>query len=123
VFFDDLVSDPKEVVNGLFDWLELDPEQGARTGLETANKTEQYRNRTVQRTAVAVNRRGERFFRRYPRLKRGMRSLYYGLNRPASGQAMSPASRQRLDRFFQPYNSRLATQLARLGLDLPEGWA
>lgn len=123
VFFDDLVSDPTEVVNGLFDWLELDPEQGATTGLETANKTEQYRNRTVQRTAVAVNRRGERFFRRYPRLKRGMRSLYYGLNRPASGQAMSPASRQRLDRFFQPYNSRLATQLARLGLDLPEGWA
>src|SRR4051794_19532163 len=84
VFFDDLVRDPQGVVNGLFDWLELDPEQAATVGLEATNKTEQYRNGTFQRTAVAVNRRGERFFRRHPRLKRGMRSAYYQVNRAAS---------------------------------------
>jgi hypothetical protein len=122
VFFDDLVRDPQGVVNGLFDWLELDPNQAATVGLEATNKTEQYRNRTVQRTAVAVNRRGERFFRRHPRLKRGMRSAYYQVNRAASRQALTDASRERLDRFFQPYNSRLAAQLSRLGLGLPEGW-
>jgi hypothetical protein len=89
---------------------------GSTTGsTSSANRTEQYRNRTVQRTAVAVNRRGERFFRRYPRLERGMRSLYFGVNGPASGQPMSLASRHRPDRFFQPYHSRLATKLARLG--------
>jgi Sulfotransferase domain len=123
VFFDDLARDPGGVVNGLFDWLGLDPRQAATAWLETANKTELYRNRTVQRTAVAVNRRGERFFRRHPALKRGMRSIYYQVNRAASRQVMPDASRNRLDRFFQPYNRRLAAQVARLGVQLPEAWA
>jgi hypothetical protein len=110
------------VVDELFDWLGLDRGQVSTAGLETANKTEQYRNRTVQRTAVAVNRRGEGFFRRHPRLKRGMRSVYYQVNKGASRQAMTRVSRERLDRFFEPYNNQLAAQLARLGLDLPQTW-
>jgi hypothetical protein len=96
---------------------------GSTTGsTSSANRTEQYRNRTVQRTAVAVNRRGEGFFRRHPRLKRGMRSVYYQVNKGASRQAMTRVSRERLDRFFEPYNNQLAAQLARLGLDLPQTW-
>jgi hypothetical protein len=122
VFFNDLVSDSRGVVDELFDWLGLDRGQVSTAGLETANKTEQYRNRTVQRTAVAVNRRGEGFFRRHPRLKRGMRSVYYQVNKGASRQAMTRVSRERLDRFFEPYNNQLAAQLARLGLDLPQTW-
>jgi hypothetical protein len=123
VFFDDLVSDPRRVVDELFEWLGLDPAEAEKPQLETANKTEPYRNRTFQRTAVAVNRRGEVFFRRHPHLKRGMRSVYYRVNKPTSRQGMTQAARERLDQFFEPYNARLTTQLARLGLDLPEAWA
>jgi hypothetical protein len=122
VFFDDIVTDPRLVMEGLFDWLGLDAGRAQTDGLEPANKTEQYRNRTAQRTALAVNRRGERFFRRHPRLKRGLRSGYYAVNRASPEGTMTQASRRRLDRFYGPYNARLETQLARLGLELPDSW-
>lgn len=122
VFFDDLVQHPEVVMDGLFDWLELDGGQGATAALEASNKTEQYRNRAVQRLAVSVNRRGERFFRRHPRLKRGLRSGYYALNRAEPSESMSATARERLDEFYRPHNARLSDQLARLGLALPADW-
>ena len=123
VFFDDLVHDPRVVMDGLFDWLGLDGQQAATAGLEAANRTEQYRNRTVQHLAVSVNRRGERFFRRHPRLKRGLRAGYYALNRAEPSETMSATARERLDVFYRPYNLRLTDQLTRLGLDLPASWS
>jgi hypothetical protein len=122
VFFDDIVRDPGRVMDGLFEWLGLDPEQALTPGLQAENKTEQYRNRTAQHIAIAVNRRGERFFRRHPALKRGLRSGYYAVNKAAPRETMTKASRERLDRFFEPYNRELSDQLARLGIDLPQGW-
>jgi Sulfotransferase domain len=122
VFFDELVSDPRIVMNGLFHWLGLDPSEAETDALERANKTEQYRIRTAQRTALAVNRRGERFFRRHPRLKRGLRAGYYAVNKASPEGTMTQDSRQRLAEFYRPFNARLATQLAPLGLDLPEAW-
>jgi hypothetical protein len=109
-------------MDGLFDWLELDGGQAATAALEASNKTEQYRNRAVQRLAVSVNRRGERFFRRHPQLKHGLRAGYYALNRAEPSETMSPAARERLDAFYRPHDARLSDQLARLGLALPAGW-
>jgi hypothetical protein len=123
VFFDDLVSDPGAVMDELFDWLGLDPRQARTAGLEATNRTEQYRSRTAQRVAVSLNRRGERFFRRHPRLKHGLRSGYYALNKAEPWETMSTANRERLDRFYRPYNVRLADQLARLGLEVPTAWS
>jgi uncharacterized short protein YbdD (DUF466 family) len=122
VFFDDLVRNPRALLEELFDWLGLDVRQASTAGLGTSNKTQQYRNGSVQKAAVAVNRHGEAFFRRHPQLKRGMRGAYYRINKAAAGQTMTPASRERLDRFFQPYNSQLGAELARLGLVLPKAW-
>jgi hypothetical protein len=123
VFFDDIVSDARDVMEGLFDWLELDRGHAATDGIEAANKTEHYRNPTAQHVAVALNRRGERFFRRHPRLKRGLRAGYYALNRAGSPETMSAASRARLDAFYRAHNERLAGQLAPLGLALPTRWS
>jgi uncharacterized short protein YbdD (DUF466 family) len=123
VFFDDLVHHPRVVMDGLFDWLGLDARQASTADLEATNKTEQYRNRTVQHLAVSVNRRGERFFRRHPRLKHGLRSGYYALNRARPRETMSNVARDRLERFYRPHNVRLADQLGRLGLDLPASWS
>ena len=123
VLFDDLAQRPDVVMDGLFDWLELDGGQAATAALDASNRTEQYRNRAVQRVAVSVNRRGERFFRRHPRLKHGLRSGYYALNRAEPSETMSPAARERLDAFYRPRNARLSEQLAPLGLALPAGWS
>lgn len=122
VFFDDLVHEPQGVMEGLFDWLGLDTAPAKSAGLEAKNKTEQYRNRTAQRMAVSVNRRGERFFRRHPDLKRRLRSGYYALNRAEPWEAMTAAARDRLDQFYRPRDARLSGQLARLGLDVPARW-
>lgn len=123
VFFDDLARDPRAVMDGLFDWLGLGPLPARTAGLEATNRTEQYRNRSAQRIAVRLNRRGERFFRRHPRLKHGLRSAYYSLNRAEPWETMTTATHDRLDRFYRPYNARLRDQLAGLGLRLPAGWS
>ncbi len=122
VFFDDLVRDPRAVMDEMFSWLGLDPRQAETGGLEPTNATELYRNRTTQRFAVSLNRRGERFFRRHPVLKRRLRSAYYAVNRAEPWEIMSAAARDRLDHFYRPYNLRLSDQLERLGLERPTGW-
>jgi len=122
VFFDDLVKDPRALLEGLLDWLGLEPGRAETANLEAANSTQQYRNRAAQHIAVSLNRRGERFFRRHPRLKRGLRFGYYAVNRAEPRETMTQAARDRLDRFYRPYNDRLADQLARLGLEAPPGW-
>lgn len=123
VFFDDLVSNPRVVVEKVFGWLGLDRGPAETADLEARNRTAQYRNRTAQRIAVSVNERGERFFRRHPDLKRRLRSGYYTLNRAEPWDAMSTAARHRLDEFYRPYNVRLSEQLTRLGLEVPAGWS
>jgi len=123
LFFDDLVNDPRVVMDELFDWLDLEGQHAETAGLEATNRTEQYRSRTAQRVAVSLNRRGERFFRRHPRLKHGLRSGYYALNKADPWETMSASTRERLDRFYRPYNRRLADQLARLGLEIPAAWS
>ena len=123
VFFDELVNDPPAVLAGLLDWLGLDGGQVRTDDLLAVNMTQQYRNRTAQQLAVSLNRRGERFFRRHPRLKSGLRSAYYAINREEPRETMTPAARERLDRFYRPYNLRLMAQLGELGLETPAVWA
>lgn len=122
VFFDDLVNDPWWLMEGLFDWLGLDSSQSLMAELEAENKTTAYRNRVLQQAALAVNRRGEGFFRRYPRLKRRLRAGYYALNKAEMTEEMTPAERERLTEFFRPHNQRLAQQLARIDLKIPAEW-
>jgi hypothetical protein len=122
VFFDDLVNDPRVVLEKTFDWLGLDRGLAETADLEARNRTVQYRNRTAQRMAVSLNQRYERFFRRHPHLKRRLRSVYYRLNRAERWDAMSSAARQRMNEFYRPYNARLSDQLMRLGLDVPANW-
>lgn len=122
VLFQDLADEPACVVSDLYAWLGLDPSP-AEADMEAANKSQQYRNGAAQKVAVTVNRHGERFFRRHPLLKRGLRAGYYAVNKAPKDPTMTPAARERLDEFFGPYNKRLRDQLAPLGLSLPGSWS
>ncbi len=122
LFFDDIVRDPQQVVRDLCRWLDLDPGGLDDVDFRVENKTEQYRNRTVQRAAVGVNKRTERFFSRHPATKRVLRSGYYAVNRPAAELTMPALARTRMQDFFDPHNSQLAFQLAKIGMKLPEEW-
>lgn len=122
VFFDDLVDDPGAVVTSLCAWLGLDTGPVAEFGFAVDNRTAQYRNRTLQRTAVRVNRRAEPFFHGHPGLKRALRQAYYLVNQPDFDPTMPADQRARLKSFYRPHNERLRSQLSSMGLTMPATW-
>jgi hypothetical protein len=119
VFFEDLARDPAGVVRGICRWLDLDEAVVDRFEFPVENKTQEYRAARLQRIAVAVNRHGERVFRRHRRAKRWLRAAYYTVNRQSSQDRPSPAARARLAEFYRPHNARLAEQLSSIGVDAP----
>lgn len=123
VFFNDVVADSRAVMDDLFGWLGLEIGDAGTRDLGATNETVHYRNSAAQRLAVSLNRRGERFFRRHPELKRALRHAYYTLNRAKPEPGMSAEMRTRLDEFYRPDRLRLAEQLAKLGLELPSSWS
>lgn len=123
VFFEDLVRDPRGCVTSLCEWLEIDTAVFADYRFPIDNKTVHYKNRLLQKAAVSINRRGERFFKQHESLKRAMRRGYYVVNQAATDQPqMSVTERSRLAEFYHPHNARLRAQLIPLGLTLPDGW-
>lgn len=121
VLFDDLQRDPRAVLTILCAWLGLPTDPVESMAFPVENRTRQYRSKLAQGAAVRVNRGGERFFRRHPRVKRVLRSTYFLMNQ-GSAETMSAAQRARLDDFYRPHLARLAPSLERLGTALPPGW-
>ena len=122
VFFDDVAGDPRGSVTGICDWLGIDTAVVAGFTFSVTNKTEQYRNRLIQKGAVVVNRSGERFFHRHPTAKRLLRRAYYSANKAPPHPTMSRRERDRLTAFYRPHTARLSEQLNGLGLALPPAW-
>jgi hypothetical protein len=122
LFFDDVVNNPRACISGLCEWLEIDVAGVDHFQFSVDNKTVQYHNRILQKGAVALNRRGERFFHKHQTTKRLLRRAYYGVNKASSEQRMSDQERKRLTDFYRPYNIRLSEQLSAVGLSLPVSW-
>jgi hypothetical protein len=119
VFFEDLARDPAAVVRGICRWLDLDEVVVDGFDFPVENKTEGYRAAGLQRMAVAVNRRGERFFRRHRLAKQRIRAAYFAVNRQSFQDRPSPMARARLAEFYRPHDARLTEQLASIGIEAP----
>ena len=111
-FFEVIVRDPQAVVVQLCEWLGIDTAVCAELRYGVENKTVQYRNKRIQQAALALNRRGERFFASHPDLKRVLRGAYYKVNSEDAPARMDPDVRERLEVFYAPHNKRLAGRLA-----------
>lgn len=122
LFFDDLVAEPDKLVRSVCEWLDLDPAPVDGFQFDVDNRTQQYRNKRLQRVAVGLNRRAETFFHRHRAVKSALRRGYYAVNRAAS-ETMPSGARERLHEFYGPLNARLTDQLAPLGLSLPPAWS
>lgn len=123
LFFDDVVKDTRNCVRTTAEWLEVDVGAVDSIHLSVDNKTVQYRLKGLQKTAVALNKRGQRMFERHPTAKRLLRSGYYSMNKAPDRAAMTPAERTRLSAFYKAHNERLTEQLSALGLALPASWS
>ena len=121
-FFEDMVRDPRSAVEGICRWLDIDAEVTAGFQYEIENKTMQYKNKSMQRAALFLNRRGEKFFQHHRSLKRALRSAYYRMNRDSGGEQLEPAARERLAAFYAPHNERLAVKLGDAGLSRWPAW-
>jgi Sulfotransferase domain len=123
VMFEDLVADTASTLRSVAAFLGIDPEAYPDYELASENRTTAYRRAGLQRLALAVNDRFERFFRRHYGLKERLRGVYYRLNGSAARRAtVSPRLRKQLiERFAEP-NARLAAELETMGIDVPR-WA
>lgn len=75
-------------------------------------------NARVQKIALNVNHAGELFWRRFPKVKQRLMSVYYRVNARKSQARMTEAQRSRLDDYFAPSLRDLRRQLP----DVPEKW-
>jgi hypothetical protein len=117
--FEALTVDPTRVLGETLEWLGLDPALLANDALAAENLTMGFKIRQLQRAALAVNDRFERVLRRYPGMKRRVRTLYLRLNGQIRANRVSDDVRAELAGRFREPNEQLATQLRSAGVALP----
>jgi hypothetical protein len=119
IFFDDLASDPRRVVDTTLRWLDLDDRMTEAFDLGVENRSVQYRSRSLLQAALVLNRRAETFFEQHRGLKRALRRVYHGINRSPAPERLEHAHRERLAAFYEPHIARLA---GRLHATLADEW-
>ncbi|MBW4698603.1 MAG: sulfotransferase domain-containing protein [Aphanocapsa lilacina HA4352-LM1] len=117
-FFDQLKSNPAELLQQIYAWLKVEPI--LPDSLRVENKTVNYKNAWLHKAALSVNMRAERVLRAFPDLKDATRRLYFALNGRPFEERMTQTTRAHLRSVYEPYNRRLAAQLTHRGYrDLP----
>lgn len=120
VYFEDLVEDGRAVLRDVAAWLGLDPAQLSDDGLRSENRTTAFQNARLQSLALWFNDGAERFLRRAPGFKRGLRAAYFRLNgRGHAGPGVSESVRAELASRFTEPNRRLGGLLDSAGLSRP----
>lgn len=69
VFFDDLKDRPRELMEGLSTWLNIDSDCYEAGKFVAENRGFYFRNKAFHRMACAINSKCEIFFRQYPAVK------------------------------------------------------
>ncbi len=121
-FFEHLRDRPRDVLRELFTFAGLDAGFADRVDLTIENRTTNFRFAGLQRAALRLNERGERFWRSHPRLKRSLRRAYYALNGRAFDVEADDATLADLRGYFEPWNARFADQLRAAGYTGLPGW-
>jgi hypothetical protein len=119
-FFDNLNADPKKFMIELCNWLEIDSKYFDDFSFEIENKTYAFKNRMVQKMAIAVNKGAERFWRKNPNIKKWIRSQYFKVNKSDKLEVIDQETLNFVTTLYQPFNSKLKLFLQNKGInDLP----
>jgi hypothetical protein len=122
-FFDDLVAEPAELVDGLARWLGIDGAALMGDHVRAQNATVAYRSPLVQRGAAAVAKAARPVLRRYPRLAARARDTYQAVNeRPDAPEPISADVREQLQAIYAPGNALLRDQLVTAGVTRLPDW-
>lgn len=121
MFFDEL-KNPKQVMLELCDWLEIDKNFYSNYNYEVKNKSVNYKNRFMHELVVKVSFGAKRFWRNNPKLKSGLRNMYYKINgEPVKKSDHDAAVKEKIKAMYKPYNKQLAEYLTAKGItNLPK---
>jgi hypothetical protein len=121
MFYDNLIEDQRQAINGLLGWLGLDSKV-AMKGLPHTNKAMEFRSAPFQKIARTVARTGEPLLSRAPRAKKLLTRVYYGLNAKRSRDQCPHEVREFLEDYYKEPNKRLAALLRDKGITELPGW-
>jgi hypothetical protein len=119
VWFEELMAEPSAVLRDVADFLEIDPASFPTTELASENRTTAYKRAGLQRLALGVNDRFERFLRRHYGLKERLRSTYYRFNGSKAKDRLPDDVRKQLAARYVEPNQRLRARLGDLGVAVP----
>ncbi|OQX17847.1 MAG: hypothetical protein BWK76_09325 [Desulfobulbaceae bacterium A2] len=114
VFFDDLKDRPRELMEGLSNWLNIDSDCYDAGKFMAENRGFYFRNKAFHRVACGINTKFEFFFRQYPAIKRLLMRLYV-LNIQENPFALDGETKILLEKFYAPYNKELYALLQEKG--------
>jgi len=80
IFFEDLKGSPRQVMEDLCAWLEINGDFFQSFDFSIANQTAYFKYRWLHGVAIAVNRSFENFFRRHPLVKQAIKKMYARFN-------------------------------------------
>jgi len=121
IFFEHFIVDAVDVIADILSWLELDDERALYARLSAENRTVHYRNRALQKLAIAANRMMEPFSRRAPAFKRVVRDIYYFINSTRREIVLDDEARRRLQALYEDDNRKLAEFVSEQGYtDIPD---
>lgn len=123
VFFDDLKENPKSLTFDVAQWLELDTAEFRDSDFTVENKTVYYKNKSIHKVILGINKKMEAFWRRNHGLKKKLRSIYYSFNADnSSNEKMDENTKQLLRELYEPYNRELKGMLKKNGYRQLPSW-
>ncbi len=122
LFFDDIIDRIPQVLDSIYEWLEIKNEtREVISQFSIENKSVKYKFRHLQKIALKLNWRFERFWRSHPTLKNQLRRAYYSINGSSAKEKISDTTYQYLKNLYHPYNVNLCQILTQAGYtNLPE---
>jgi len=123
LFFEELFKDIKGTLDDLCGWLDIERYPFLNeVDLTRSNRTMLFKHKWLQNLSIKVNNNFEVFWRRNPKIKQTLRSIYYFLNGKKPEERINRVTEEKLQRLFAPHNQRLAAILQQHGYSVLPNW-
>lgn len=122
LFFDDLKQDSKAFLEETCRWLDIDDSFINTLDLSVQNKSVGYKNAGLQKLALFINGKAEKFWRANQGIKDLLRTVYYALNGQPHQGGVDEQTLEKVQSIYRPYNQRLAAQLRSHGYEKLPSW-
>ena len=120
IYFEDLISNPAEIMVELAQWLDIDVAEFETMQYTVENKTIFVKNRTLHSFALFINHSMEVFLRKNHSTKVFFRKIYYLLNQKKHLSAnLNNAGDEYLKNIYKDSNTQLRNYLLNKNLKLP----